>query len=1056
MVEGSGCCVTGRGHSTDPGYRPGDGQGTGIGPEHGARVVMAEEAVGVAVEVHGLTPHVPDELLTLYFENRRRSGGGPVLSWQRLGHGGILTFREPEDAQRVLDQAKHQLQGAWLCLRPAPPCASTRLLLQGLPPGTTPQRLEQHVQALLCAIGHPVQPCHALASPRPDRALVQLSMPLPEADFRILEEQAQNLDLDGASVSLARVPQARAVRVIGDSLPVDLLLLELYLENERRSGGGPLEGLHSLPRQLGTVISFQQWQTAEQVLQRNHWLQGSELSLVPHYEVLEPEELAEGTAGGDHPSTMGPGAIHYALPEAGRLAGSLKGAVDSGEAPGQLRSSLGKSHEGSPGQVMLADLGAVRSLEQERLVNQGPMGLLEQEGPMSLGTIGSAKQAGLKSPEPKGCAGPVGPMEISMRLLGQEDPGPLDLAEEEALLGAAMSSLGQEGLVWPVEITMKSPEKAGLESPGHVGLLGQVGLVEMVLSMEPGAMRFLQLYHEDLLASLGDVTLFPLEGIDVTGFRLCGAQAPCQAAQELLQSLLGSISCHMLSLRHPGSARFLLGMEGQCLLQGLEAQFQCVFGTEQLANATVDMKPEEVDPTEALQVLPAHSHTLWLLESTGSDQENVSLEEVQEMLATLESLDSEHWQPLELREEKPEEQPEDAATPGQEEEATVPGAGEEPVAPNIGTPEPEQLKEEAALQLALYHSLESQDWVAEQKEAATLRRALALSLLEAEEPLGGSTGNGAQLVVHVPFEQDVEELDRALMTALEEHLQEETVRLQGHVLPEELCAPLERYHGVSVAPQGDSILLRGFGAQPARAARHLAALLAGPWNSSLAFPFGGSDTTLPEQRLEEPLGRLESLAESTREFQEVVKAFCDSLDAAHSRICIIQVQRVSHPLLEQQYQLHRDRLVQRCTQQPAEQVLYHGTSASTVPEICEHGFNRSFCGRNGTLYGRGVYFAKRASLSVQDRYSPPNDDGHKAVFVARVLTGDYGQGCRSLRAPPLRAGHTLLRYDSAVNCLQQPSIFVIFHDTQALPTHLITCKRLPHASRATSLGLLGP
>lgn len=93
-----------------------------------------------------------------------------------------------------------------------------------------------------------------------------------------------------------------------------------------------------------------------------------------------------------------------------------------------------------------------------------------------------------------------------------------------------------------------------------------------------------------------------------------------------------------------------------------------------------------------------------------------------------------------------------------------------------------------------------------------------------------------------------------------------------------------------------------------------------------------------------------------------------------------------------------------------------------------------------------MYFAKRASLSVLDRYSPPDAEGHKAVFVARVLTGDYGQGQRGLRAPPPRPpGHALLRYDSAVDCLHRPSIFVIFHDTQALPTHLITCK---HKSRS--------
>lgn len=96
----------------------------------------------------------------------------------------------------------------------------------------------------------------------------------------------------------------------------------------------------------------------------------------------------------------------------------------------------------------------------------------------------------------------------------------------------------------------------------------------------------------------------------------------------------------------------------------------------------------------------------------------------------------------------------------------------------------------------------------------------------------------------------------------------------------------------------------------------------------------------------------------------------------------------------------------------------------------------------GTLYGQGVYFAKRAAMSVLDRYSPPNSEGHKAVFVARVLTGDYGRGSRDLKAPPLRPSDQVLRYDSAVDCLQQPNIFVIFHDTQALPTHLITCKNI--------------
>lgn len=169
------------------------------------------------------------------------------------------------------------------------------------------------------------------------------------------------------------------------------------------------------------------------------------------------------------------------------------------------------------------------------------------------------------------------------------------------------------------------------------------------------------------------------------------------------------------------------------------------------------------------------------------------------------------------------------------------------MAPRTGAPD--RLEEEAALQLALHRSLEPQDQVAEQEEAAALQRALALSLLELtpleaeEEFLGGGPGGQAQLVVHAAFEQDMDELDRALGAALEVHLREETVGLRGHTLPAELRARLEWRHGVSVALHDDHVVLRGFGAQPARAARHLRALLADPWGPSVTYLLEGSSPT---------------------------------------------------------------------------------------------------------------------------------------------------------------------------------------------------------------------
>ena len=185
----------------------------------------------------------------------------------------------------------------------------------------------------------------------------------------------------------------------------------------------------------------------------DHQLQGSQLNLVPHYDVLEPEELTEDAGGGSHPGNLGPGAPRHILQEAGGPARAQHYAGDvtlgSEEAPGQSGASL------STGPCLDSS-----SLARARPVSSGSS---EEEGPGSPRTVGSPD---------------------------------------------------------PVEIAMRSSEQVASVGLGPAGSPRQEGLVETVLAMEPGAMRFIQLYHEDLLAGLGDVALFPLEGSDTTGFRV--------------------------------------------------------------------------------------------------------------------------------------------------------------------------------------------------------------------------------------------------------------------------------------------------------------------------------------------------------------------------------------------------------------------------------------------------------------------------------------------------------------------------------------------------------
>ncbi|XP_074470025.1 protein mono-ADP-ribosyltransferase PARP10 [Sebastes fasciatus] len=208
---------------------------------------------------------------------------------------------------------------------------------------------------------------------------------------------------------------------------------------------------------------------------------------------------------------------------------------------------------------------------------------------------------------------------------------------------------------------------------------------------------------------------------------------------------------------------------------------------------------------------------------------------------------------------------------------------------------------------------------------------------------------------------------------------------------------------------------------------------------------GDLDEDVPEEEysLLSNLPEVTKVDEESDEFQNVVKSFYETIQEYHSKIRIIQVEKLMNRLLYNQYKLKKASVLQRAVYPQVERTLYHGTSESSVKEICVHGFNRSFCGKNATVYGQGVYFAVNSALSVQEQYSPPNADGYKFIFVSKVLTGDYTKGCHSMKTAPLKeTGDIPLRYDSVTDDITKPGMFVIFNDTQAFPEYLITCQRI--------------
>ncbi|XP_046547810.1 protein mono-ADP-ribosyltransferase PARP15-like [Haliotis rubra] len=121
-----------------------------------------------------------------------------------------------------------------------------------------------------------------------------------------------------------------------------------------------------------------------------------------------------------------------------------------------------------------------------------------------------------------------------------------------------------------------------------------------------------------------------------------------------------------------------------------------------------------------------------------------------------------------------------------------------------------------------------------------------------------------------------------------------------------------------------------------------------------------------------------------------------------------------------------------------ERMLWHGTSDHNTARINLSGFSRSSSGNTATQHGEGCYFAVKSSYSVNPLYSPPDKRGWKRVYQCRVLTGKFTLGRPRMKDTPFRGPEKTVKYDSAVDDVKKPSLFVVFNDTQAYPEYLIT------------------
>ena len=174
-----------------------------------------------------------------------------------------------------------------------------------------------------------------------------------------------------------------------------------------------------------------------------------------------------------------------------------------------------------------------------------------------------------------------------------------------------------------------------------------------------------------------------------------------------------------------------------------------------------------------------------------------------------------------------------------------------------------------------------------------------------------------------------------------------------------------------------------------------------------------------------------------------IKLKDDFLKSLNLPCKILSITRIQNPDLYIHFKSQENKLKRRFKNAPNNQYkyeLYHGTKKENVNNIARYNFDWRLAGANvEALYGDGVYFSNSANYS--NNYADKAPETNECyMFIASVLVGDYAKGERGLKRPPVKSVSQLSEnnyYDSCVDDVNQPTIFVLFDFNHIYPDYLI-------------------
>ncbi|KTF88895.1 hypothetical protein cypCar_00027970 [Cyprinus carpio] len=633
-----------------------------------------------SLEILDIPDDLDDDLLSLYFDNKRRSGGGSVVSFEKHGNHALVVFEDAETAARVVSKS-HVLQNTKLTVRRKPPKDPGKLLLKGLSPQTSLDHVELYVENVT---GMDCETDFILyESPKKDLVLVHLKKPL-DRDFQMLQDEVSKKPLNGAKVTLEQVESTDSILVANLSPALTEDVLELYFGSSRAGGADVLAV--SMLADGRAKVSFKDVKSVDDVLQKSHRLENTDLVVEPYFDFLHALEDQSSVSAQDEQGTLTHGnqpqsptvsvpVVSASLGHKAALTDNTTNLVTSASAP-----------EPSVQKECVSLVSVLDATKHHLLSFSSLLENLKKDNPkfdISLAKDGvqikgpdQIEVQRLKNEVLKFLTGVVEDHQMYDKLkaefLGREDV--------KKRLSLSLKSVPSTYSVLDCRVSVTSPSRSAVKQARDLiesqiseftvpiakecesvlsstewsdflvsldfcsaklsdggGVITAVTLTgmekdnqekmvaflstprqrETVLSMEPGMLKFLQLHHQDLLADMGEVILLPLETGD--GLSIQGEWSVCQSAAELLSAIIGSIFTKTIVVTQPGISRFLLGEEGVSILAEMTAKFEVY----------IDMAKVHWEPLEDDDIL----ELAWKMTACQNFQRSSSANSIQEFTA---------------------------------------------------------------------------------------------------------------------------------------------------------------------------------------------------------------------------------------------------------------------------------------------------------------------------------------------------------------------------------------------------------------------------------------